>query len=147
MNYGHVNQGWGVAVLRVAVGAVFLMHGWQKIFVFGFPRMVGMMGHMGVPVPGVSGYVVSLVEFLGGIALILGLGTRVAALLLAIDMAGAMIFVHLKNGFFLPTGYEFALTLFAASICLALSGPGAAALDGMLGRNPRFERSRVSRTR
>ena len=84
--------------------------------------------------PAVSAPLVTLVEFLGGLALILGVGTRVAALLLACDMVGAIVFVHFKNGFFMPTGYEFALTMLAANLSLVLTGPGAASVGGMIAK-------------
>jgi putative oxidoreductase len=82
--------------------------------------------------PGVLGPFVALLEFVGGIALVVGLGTRWIAMLFAIEMAVAVLKVHLSGGFFLPRGFEFALTMFAASIALALAGPGASALDRML---------------
>lgn len=93
-----------------------------------------MFGHMGVPVPEVSAVVVTLVEFLGGLALIIGLGTRVAAALLAIDMASAILIVHVKNGFFAPGGVELPLTLLAANLCLMLAGAGALSGDGIFRR-------------
>ena len=123
---------WGLLILRVVVGIVFLAHGSQKLFVFGFSRVAQMMGGVGIPLPEISGAVVTLVEFIGGILLILGLFTRWAALLLAIQMSVAVLAVHLKGGLFLPRGFEYALTLLAACAALALAGPGAAALDSKL---------------
>src|ERR1700730_6879911 len=121
-------QSLGLAVLRIVVGIVFLAHGYQKIFKYGFHGVSGMFGHLGIPLPAVSAVVVILVEFVGGILLITGLATRLPGALLAIDMLVAIFAVHLKNGFFNPMGVEFPLTLLAACICLALSGGGAASL-------------------
>ena len=127
-------RSWGIAILRVVVGIVFLVHGSQKLFVFGFHGVGGMFAHMGVPLPAVSAVVVTLVEFLGGLALIVGLVPRVAAALLAIDMASAILFVHGKNGFFVPKGYEFPLTLLASCVCLMLAGAGACSVEGIFRR-------------
>jgi putative oxidoreductase len=72
--------------------------------------------------------VVTLVEFVGGILLITGLATRIPAALLVIDMLVAVLLVHLKHGLMGPMGFEFPLTLLAASLCLALSGGGTASV-------------------
>ena len=125
---------WGLTILRVVVGIVFIAHGAQKLFTFGLPAVVQMFGHMGIPAPSVLAPFVTLLEFVGGILLVVGLFTRWVALLIAIDMLVAILKVHLAGGFFLPRGYEFALTLMAASIALALTGPGAPALDGIIRR-------------
>jgi uncharacterized membrane protein YphA (DoxX/SURF4 family) len=92
-------QACGLAVLRVAVGIVYFVHGYQKLFQFGFHGVAGMFGHMGIPLPAVSAVIVTLVEFVGGILLITGLATRIPAALNAVDMTVAILAVHLKNGF------------------------------------------------
>src|SRR5437667_9484889 len=101
------NQQWGLTVLRVIVGIVFLVHGAQKLFVFGFHGVAGMLGGMGIPVPAVSAVILTLVEFLGWIALILGVVTRCAAALIAFDMMVSVLLVSMKNRFYHPQGYGY----------------------------------------
>lgn len=121
---------WGVLPLRLVVGIVFMVHGGQKLFVFGLAGTTGFMAQVGLPAPAVAAAVVTAVELLGGLAVFLGLFTRWAAALLAINMLVAIVTVHIPAGFFLPKGYEFALTLLAANLSLLLLGSGPLSVDG-----------------
>ena len=125
-------QRWGITAIRVVVGIVFLMHGGQKLFIWGFSDVAAFLGQLGIPAPMLASIIVTLVELLGGLALFLGLFTRWVAILLAIDMAVAILTVHLPNGFFLPEGFEYPLTLLAANVSLALLGSGGASVDRFL---------------
>lgn len=124
---------WGLTLLRVVTGLVFFMHGQQKLFEMGIGGVAGFFGSLGIPAPQLAAVVVSLVETVGGLALILGVLTRVAGVLLTIDMLTAMLLVHRPNGFFVGDGgIELVLMLGAAALALALTGPGALALDHAL---------------
>jgi putative oxidoreductase len=124
-----------LAALRVILGATFIAHGAQKLFVFGFAGVAGGFAQMGIPMPGFFGPFVGLVEFFGGIAIVLGLLTRVAALGLAVNMVVAMLAVHLKAGFFNPGGVEFPLALFGMAVALLTTGAGAFSVDALLNRS------------
>jgi len=134
MNHGPGSSSWGLMILRVVVGGVFLAHGGHKLFVWGFSGVANFLGSVGIPLPSVAAVVLTLVELLGGAALVFGLLTRWAGLVLAIDMAVAILVVRMKGGFFAPNGFEFELTLLAASLALMLTGPGALSVDGAIAK-------------
>ena len=118
-----------LTILRVVVGIIFIAHGWQKLFIYTLPGTTGAFTQMGVPLPSLTAPAIAFIELIGGAALIVGLGTRIAAALLALNMLGAILLVHLGGGFFNPNGIEFPLALLGASVTLALTGAGAYALD------------------
>ncbi len=123
-------EGWGITVLRLAVGTIFLMHGGQKLFVWGFAGVAAFLAKLLIPAPALAAPILTLVELLAGLALLLGLYARWAAALLAIDMLVAILTYHLPHGFFGPSGVEYPLTLLAANLALVLLGSGEASLEG-----------------
>jgi putative oxidoreductase len=128
-------------VIRLVIGAIFVAHGGQKLFTYGMDGVAAGFTKMGIPFPALAAPLVSFLEFAGGIALIVGVLTRLVAFGLAINMVGAIAFAHAKAGFFLPSGFEFALALFGAAVLLALTGSGAFSIDAA------FARTRGSRLR
>ena len=131
----------GLTILRLVLGATFIAHGAQKLFVMGLPAIAGGFAHMGIPMAGFFGPFVSFVEFFGGIAIVLGLLTRLTGLALAVNMVVAMLTVHIKAGFFNPNGVEFPLALFGMSLALMTTGAGNFSLDSLLGRRSASNRA------
>ncbi|GAA2941640.1 DoxX family protein [Microbacterium luteolum] len=129
----------GLLVLRVVVGAIFAAHGAQKIFEYTLPGTIGSFAGMGIPLPEIAAPVVAFVELVGGILLIAGFFTRPVGILLAIDMAVALVAVHLPAGLWVGEGgYEFVAVLGVAALALAFTGAGKFSLDRALlrGRVP-----------
>ena len=121
--------------LRVVAGGIFIAHGAQKLFTFGLAGVTQAFAGMGVPMPGIMGPAVAFLEFFGGILLIAGLLTRVWAILLGLNMIGAIVLVHWKNGFWNSNnGIEFPLALLEMCFALALTGGGPWSLDAILAR-------------
>ncbi len=135
------NPGLGLAILRVVTGVIFVAHGAPKLFGGGVEGMAGMLGNMGVPLSTVAAWGVTLLEFFGGLALIVGLLVAPVAVLLALHMLMGIVLVHAAQGFYVvgslappegPGGVEFNLLLIAGLLALIFAGSGAAALDSTL---------------
>ena len=120
---------YGLLLIRVALGVVMVAHGAQKLFTFGHAGIAQGFGQMGMPLPQVAAAVIIAVEFLGGLMMLAGFLTRYVGAAFGFAMVVASVMVHLPNGFFLPTGYEFTLMLAAAAFGLALTGPGKYSVD------------------
>lgn len=121
-------QPLALLVLRLALGAVMVAHGYQKVHghLHEFSATVRSLG-----LPAWLGYVSAFTEFLGGILVVLGLFTRAAAFAIAIDMYVAIAKVHWKHGLVGAGGYEFPLALAAIAFALIFFGAGPIALDAV----------------
>lgn len=122
-----------VTILRVILGLLFAAHGWQKFNEWTIAGTQASFAKMGIPAAEIAAPAVAVLELGGGIALILGLLTRVIALLLALDMLGALFLVHASAGVFAANGgYELVLLLAAAALAVALTGAGRISVDRAL---------------
>ena len=121
---------WSLTLLRIVLGFIFTYHGYLKLFAEGgFKQTVGFFTQIGIPLPLYSALIVALIEFAGGILLLIGLLTRWASLLLLVDMLVAFFKVHMNNGFLITSGgYEFVLILLAGLVLILSSGAGKLAL-------------------
>lgn len=124
-------------LLRIVTGFLFAAHGWQKFNEFTIAGTQAAFTQMGVPAANFVAPAVAALELAGGIALILGVLTRVFALLLALDMLGALFLVHAQAGIFVGAGgYELVLILGAAALGVALVGAGKVSVDNALFARP-----------
>ncbi len=122
---------WGPVALRVGAGVVFLVHGYPKLFgpqpgPRGFAQSLQARGF--AP-PLFWAFTVAIAEFVGGIFLLVGLLTRLVALVLAIEFLVIILKVKWPKGF---GGWEYDWTLLAMMVALLLTGPGRWALDHAL---------------
>ncbi len=132
----HTEAGWGIAILRVVTGIVFIGHGAPKFGWVGERTLAGVAESFegrGFPLPMVSAFLIAFFETFGGALLVIGLLTRFWSAGLAFGMVVAVLAVHLPNGMFGEGGYQWALLL-ACSLGLMFEGAGKASLDRMLSR-------------
>lgn len=135
-----------ILILRVFVGALFIVHGAPKLYGPGRKQMRDSMKQLGIPGPLFD--LVGLLEFLGGIALIIGFLTRIAASLLALEMLGTTIlyltklyYAPIPRGFAEPMfratrgymfGWELDSILLASGLAIAIIGPGILSIDSLV---------------
>ena len=132
---------WTLLVARLTLAVVFFAHGSQKVFGwFGGPGFSGAIKYFaGLHIPAFLAVLAIAAEFLGSLGLFAGLGTRLAALGLAVNMAVAVITVHAANGFFMNwhneqpgEGIEYHLLVGGLCLILIIAGGGSFSLDRWL---------------
>jgi putative oxidoreductase len=115
---------------RIALGVVFVAHGWQKYNDLGVAGVEVFFTNQDVPLPNFAAHFSTYLELGGGILLILGAFTPLVGLLLFVNMLGAFLFVHIFNGVFVANnGYELVAALGAGALVLAVVGPGRFSVD------------------
>jgi len=132
----------GSFVLRVGLGIIFFLHGWMNVIGGQESFIREMFVMIGWSLPDFLLWLVTILELLGGLALILGVLARLAALLLATEMVVAVLAFHIGQGFFivavpnapLAYGFEYHIALVAGLVCLVLTGPGVWSLGPMIKR-------------
>ena len=118
-----------LGILRIVAGVIFMAHGYQKFFIMGIDGVTGFFTQVGAPLPGITAILIATLELAGGLLLLLGVFARFIAVPLALDMLGAILLVHVRNGFFVPRGVEFVMLLLVSAIAIAIAGPGALSVD------------------
>jgi putative oxidoreductase len=124
-------QAWGLTIVRVTLGTIFIAHGSQKVFGwFGGPGLesfVGWASSFGIP--GWLGYLAAFAELIGGCLLLTGIAAEIGALLVIPVMIGAVVIVHWKQGYFAQNGgFEYPLNLLLFALAIVVGGPGKLAL-------------------
>jgi len=114
------NKDFGLFLLRLALALVFIAHGWAKLN--GLDATEAFFSNVGIPAASSMAILVGLVEFLGGLAMLLGVFTSWAGGLIAVVMLVAILQVKLGKGFL--GGYEFDLTLLLAALSVIFLGAG-----------------------
>lgn len=123
-------------LIRAVLGVVFIFHGGQKLFGLfggsGLEATAAWMGGIGIPLPMVSALMAGSAEFFGGVALLVGVGVRLAAVPMAFTMVVAILSAHRGAFDARAGGMEYPLTLAVVLVALALLGGGRFGLGQML---------------
>lgn len=132
--------GWGITILRIIVGIIFMAHGSQKLFGwFGGGGLAGtaqFMESLGLTPATLMAALSGGAEFFGGLALVIGLLVRPAAVALIGLLVVAILSVHIHNGLFMQNnGYEFALALLGGALAVLFEGAGRASLDAAISKS------------
>ena len=126
------HSSWGMLLLRLVVGFIMFVAGWKKLFDFGVGAFAKALAGLGVPLPEFFAWAVTLLEVVGGAFIIIGLLSRLSALLLTIDMIAAIFLVTIDVGFLSSSGksgVELNLLLIGGLLAILFCGPGSLSVD------------------
>jgi len=121
-----LDAGWGVAAVRVVMGLVFLTAGWSKVAA-GLGAVASNFAKMGMPLPGVTGPYIALLELIGGVLLFVGVAGRWLGLLFAVEFVVAAFLVKLPTAGW--AGARLDLMLLAGAVLLFFAGSGRLSVD------------------
>lgn len=126
------NKNLAFLLLRIGVGLIFVLAGWGKLT--GIENVQGFFGNVGIPMAGIMAWVVAIVEFVGGIMVLVGYKIKLPSLLLAFIMVVAILTVKLggDGGF---SGMRVDIMLLVTSLALAILGSGGYSVDGILNKS------------
>jgi len=127
------NKNLALLLLRIGVGLIFVLAGWGKLT--GIENVQSFFGNVGIPLAGIMAWVVALVEFVGGLMVLIGYKVKIPSLLLAFIMIVAILTVKLggDGGF---SGMRVDIMLLVSSSAIALLGSGGYSVEGMLNKSP-----------
>jgi len=129
----------GLLLIRIMPAVVFIAHGAQKLFgAWGGPGMEGFTGYLGtlgIPMPAANAYLAAGAEFFGGIALLIGLATRLVSVPLVVTMLVASFGVHGSEFFASAKGLEYSLTLAMVTAGFIFTGAGRFSVDALFRRD------------
>ena len=135
-------QDIALLVARLALGAVMIAHGWQKLDQGGLGGTADGFAAMGIPLAPAAAAFAIAIEIGGGVLVLLGALTPVVGVLWALNMAGAWWFVHRDAFFAGEGGYELVMVLGALGLVLAGTGAGRLSVDALLTRSHAEDRQR-----
>lgn len=127
------NKNLALLLLRIGVGLIFVLAGWGKLT--GIENVQAFFGNVGIPLAGIMAWVVALVEFVGGLMVLIGYKVKIPSLLLAFIMVVAILTVKLggDGGF---SGMRVDIMLLVSSLAIAILGSGGYSVEGMLNKSP-----------
>lgn len=135
-------------IARIALGVIFIAHGWQKFNEWTVSGTTQSFAQMGVPLPDIAAPFATFVELIGGALLVLGALTPIVGILLAANLIGALVIVHLTPVPFVDQGgWELVAALAAGALLLAAMGPGRFSVDRFLlkGKKSKSSKSKAQK--